>query len=62
MVVPVRSPPTRKFHIIHPVVVNQKNRSPGPRSQWSETAFRCSSTMPPCPCTMGLGSPVVPEE
>ena len=29
---PVSKPETSRFHIIQPVVVNQKNRSPGPRS------------------------------
>ena len=33
MVAPTSRPPTRKFHIIQPVVENQKKRSPGPRSQ-----------------------------
>src|SRR5882757_7903944 len=61
-VAPTNRPEIRKFHIIQPVVVNQKNVSPGPRSQCSANAFRCSSTMPPCPCTMPLGSPVVPDE
>jgi hypothetical protein len=28
------SPDTQKFHIIHPVVVNQKKRSSEPRSKW----------------------------
>jgi hypothetical protein len=59
---PTKSPPTRKFHIIHPVVVNQKNRSPGPRSRWSASDFRCSRTIPPCPCTIAFGEPVVPDE
>ena len=52
----------RKFHIIQPVVVNQKNRSSGVSSSCSANAFLCSSTMPPCPCTIPFGSPVVPEE
>ncbi len=62
MVDPTNRPETRKFHIIQPVVVNQKNRSPGPRSQCSANAFRCSTVIPACPCTMPFGSPVVPEE
>jgi hypothetical protein len=33
IVAPASSPPTRKFHIIQPVVVNQKKRSPGERSE-----------------------------
>ena len=62
MVAPTSSPETRKFHIIQPVVVNQKNRSPGPRSWWRASTFRCSRRMPPWPWTIGLGSPVVPDE
>jgi hypothetical protein len=59
---PASRPPTRKFHIIQPVVVNQKKRSPGLRSLCSRAFFRCSSRMPPCPCTIAFGSPVVPDE
>src|SRR5699024_938942 len=62
MVLPVSNPPTRKFHIIHPVVVNQKKRSPFPRSLWNVRAFRCSSKMPPWLWTIGFGFPVVPDE
>jgi len=49
-------------HIIQPVVENQKKRSVGPRSWWSASIFTCSSRIPPWPWTMGLGSPVVPDE
>ena len=59
---PSSSPPTRKFHIIQPVVLNQKNRSFSVRSRCSESAFRCSTSIPPWLCTMGLGNPVVPDE
>src|SRR6185503_568858 len=59
---PASRPPTRKFHIIQPVVVNQKNRSPGDRSECSRAFFRCSSRIPPCPWTIAFGSPVVPDE
>jgi hypothetical protein len=59
---PSSRPPTRKFHIIQPVVVNQKKRSAGPRSRWSEIDLSSSRAIPPCPWTIGLGSPVVPEE
>ena len=52
----------RKFHIIQPVVVNQKKRSPAFRSQCRCIFLRCSSRMPPCPCTIAFGSPVVPDE
>src|SRR6185436_4797641 len=62
IVAPASSPPTRKFHIIQPVVVNQKKRSPGERLWCSASDLRCSSRMPPCPWTIGLGRPVVPEE
>ncbi|CAM5322580.1 hypothetical protein SCALM49S_08743 [Streptomyces californicus] len=60
--VPVRRPETRKFHIIQPVEVYQKNRSSGPRSQWRPSCLKCSSRMPPWDWTMALGRPVVPEE
>ena len=53
--------PTRKFHIIQPVVVNQNMRSPGRRSR-CRRFFSCSSRIPPWPCTIAFGSPVVPEE
>ena len=53
--------PTTKFHIIQPVVVNQNMRSPGRRSRCMRF-FSCSSRIPPCPCTIAFGSPVVPEE
>src|SRR5256885_6745471 len=62
IVVPTSSPPTKRFHIIHPVVVYQKKISPGFRSRLSPTLLRCSRTIPPCPCTMAFGKPVVPEE
>src|SRR5215210_7388261 len=62
IVAPASNPPTRKFHIIQPVVVNQKKRSPGDRSEWSRAFFRCSSRIPPWPCTIAFGSPVVPDE
>ena len=52
----------RKFHIIQPVVVNQKKRSAGVTSSCSASDFLCSRTIPPCPCTIPFGSPVVPEE
>ena len=51
---------TRKFHIIQPVVVNQKTRSPSRASRCRYIFLRCSSRIPPCPCTIALGSPVVP--
>ena len=51
-----------KFHIIQPVVVNQKRRSPGWASTWRFSFFRCSSRIPPWPWTIAFGSPVVPEE
>src|SRR5690625_2841084 len=59
---PVNSPPTKKFHIIQPVVVNQKRRSSFPKSQWNVNALRCSSKIPPWLCTIGFGFPVVPDE
>ena len=57
----VSSTPTRKFHIIQPVVVNQKTRSPSWASRCRCTYFRCSSRIPPWLWTIGLGRPVVPE-
>jgi len=62
MLAPASSPPIRKFHIIQPVVVNQKKRSPGWRSWCRWLFFRCSSRIPPCPWTIPFGRPVVPEE
>jgi hypothetical protein len=59
---PTTRPDTQKFHIIHPVVVNQKNRSPSPRSKWKPSALACSSRIPPWPWTIGFGFPVVPDE
>ena len=50
------------FHIAHAVVVNQKIRSPGRASIRSPNSLRCSSRMPPWPCTIAFGRPVVPEE
>ncbi len=58
----VRRTPTRKFHIIQPVVVNQKTRSPRWASTWRFIFLRCSSSIPPWPWTIGFGSPVVPDE
>jgi hypothetical protein len=57
----VSSTPTRKFHIIQPVVVNQKTRSSSCASRCRFIFLRCSSRMPPWPWTIGLGRPVVPE-
>ena len=51
-----------KFHIIQPVVVNQKRRSPGFASTCRCIFFSCSSRMPPWPWTIAFGSPVVPDE
>ena len=62
MVAPGSRQPTRKFHIIQPVVVNQNIRLPSCRSRCRKPFFSCSRRMPPCPCTIGFGSPVVPEE
>ena len=53
---------TSAFHIIHAVVVNHCSRSPGFRSQLSAWFFWCSSRIPPWPCTIAFGRPVVPEE
>ena len=53
---------TSAFHIIHAVVVNQNSRPPGFRSQPSPRFLTCSKRIPPCPCTIAFGSPVVPDE
>ena len=58
----VSSPETMKFHIIHPVVVNQNSRSPACASTCRCSIFRCSSRMPPWDWTIAFGSPVVPDE
>ena len=50
------------FHMTQPVVLNHRNRSSSPRSSASAFPFRHSSSEPPCPCTIGLGMPVVPDE
>ncbi len=59
---PVSRPETRKFHIIQPVEVYQKNTSSGPRSQWRPNCLTCSTRMPPWDWTIAFGRPVVPEE
>ena len=51
-----------QFHIIQPQVVKKNNRSPGRRSVCSRCSLRCCSSVPPAPCTMHFGTPVVPEE
>ena len=58
----VSSTETRKFHIIQPVVVNQNTRSPSRQSRCRYIILRCSSRIPPWPCTIAFGSPVVPDE
>ena len=50
------------FHIAHAVVVNHSEQSPGRTSRWKACVLKCSSRIPPWPCTMAFGSPVVPEE
>ncbi len=59
---PVASPLTSQFHIIQPQVVKKNNRSSGVRSVCSRCSLRCCSSVPPTPCTMHFGTPVVPEE
>ncbi len=56
------SAPTRKFHIIQPVVVNQKIRSPACASMCRLSFLSCSSRIPPWPWTIAFGRPVVPLE
>ena len=62
MVAPTSRPATWKFHIIQLGLVYQKKVSSRPMSDCSDTALRCSSSTPPWPCMMPLGSPVVPDE
>jgi hypothetical protein len=62
IVASVSRTPTRKFHIIQPVVVNQKTRSPSRASRCRCIFLRCSSRMPPWPWTIAFGRPVVPLE
>ncbi len=59
---PVSNVDTSAFHIIQAVVVNHISRSPGPRSQLSTWFLYASRMMPPWPCTIAFGSPVVPDE
>ncbi len=40
----------------------KRSLSPGLRSTWRRCSLRCSSSVPPAPCTMPLGAPVVPDE
>ena len=42
--------------------MNHISRSPGCRSQLRPWFLKCSTTIPPWPCTIALGRPVVPEE
>src|SRR3954452_9943679 len=58
----VSSAETSAFHIIQAVVENHISRPPGLLSQPSDWVLKCSTSMPPCPWTIALGSPVVPEE
>src|SRR5690606_28868053 len=62
MVAPLSKAAWTKFHIIQPVVENQKKRSPGCTSLWKARYFKCSSKTPPWLCVIALGIPVVPEE
>ena len=62
MVDPVASPAISQFHIIQPQVVKKKVRSPARVSLCSICSLSCLSSTPPCPWTMHLGFPVVPEE
>ena len=53
---------TSAFHIIHAVVVNCSRRFSGPTSHCRPCALKCSTSRFPCPCTIALGRPVVPDE
>src|SRR5699024_23572 len=59
---PVNNAVTCEFHIIQPVVLYHINLSSGPTSKCSTELFTLSNNVPPCPCTIGFGMPVVPEE
>ena len=48
--------------LVQAVEAYQENRSPGPMSMCSPACLSCSTATPPCPCTIPLGNPVVPEE
>ena len=61
-VAPASMDATEKFHIIQPVVEYQKNFSPCFTSQCSSSTFICSIRLPPTPCVMAFGLPVVPDE
>ncbi len=66
MVLPPSSAPSCTFHMIQPVLEYQWKRSPpvalGPTLLCKVLSFSASSMTPPWPCTIGLGSPVVPLE
>ena len=51
-----------RFHMIQPLEVYQKKRSPRRRSNSKARLFSVFISMPPWPCTIGLGGPEVPEE
>jgi len=53
---------TSQFHIIQPQVVKKNRRSPGFTSVCNRCSLRCCSKVPPAPCTMHFGTPVVPLE
>ena len=41
---------------------SRRSCSPGRRSTCRRCSFRCCSSVPPWPCTMHFGAPVVPDE
>ena len=53
---------TSRFHMIQLVDENQKKRSSRPMSRCSAAPLKVSTIVPPWPCTMGFGMPVVPDE
>ena len=61
-VAPVCKPVISQFHIIHPQVVKKNVRSSGRVLLCRMCSVNCLSSTPPCPCSMHLGFPVVPEE
>ena len=50
------------FHTTQLVLTDDAGAVSGPHSEWRVRVLNCSRTTPPCPWTMPLGIPVVPEE
>ena len=61
MLAPAYRPASIQFHIIQPVVVTYRRLSSTRRSQCSSSSFVCCKSVPPAPCTIHFGGPLVPE-